>query len=142
MNNKNFPPEFKPTIQWIDDAAAGEELPPMFVLNMGDGYAHLLGEKWQVEKIVSVLTAFLETGETAGEMDDLAEELGFKWINTTEAQEIARSLYGQIIPARTIRKAAQTGAIRKAIKSGRDWRFSKSRFIGWINNRPKPGPKK
>lgn len=131
-------PPFTPTLHPL----TGEpDLPLMFALNMGDGYAHLLGERWQVEKIAAVLNHFLATGEMSAEMDELAEELGAKWINMDEAQAYALTHHDQDIPGRTIRYAAARGFIRGAKKEGRDWRFPRSCFIGWLHNRPKPGRK-
>lgn len=132
------PPPFEPTLHPLHEEP---DLPPMYALNMGDGYAHLLGERWQVVKITALLNQFLVTGETSEKMDGLAEELGFKWLNVEEAIDFVRSYTGEIIPGRTIRYAVKNGFIRGAKKHGRDWRFPRSRFIGWLKNRPKPGRK-
>lgn len=136
MTKKYNPPPFEPTLHPVNP---DPDLPPMYALNMGDGYAHLLGERWQVFKIAELLNRFLETGEEAEEMDDLAEELGFKWLTVEEAVEVGWNLKRVLIAPRTIRAACQSGQIRKAKKTGRTWQFSQARFIGWLNTRPKPG---
>ena len=136
MTQKYNPPPFEPTLHPVRPEP---DLPPMYAVNMGDGYAHLLGERWQVEIIAKLLNHFLETGEESEEMDDLAEELGLKWLTVEDAVDLAYNFKRLRIKSRTIRAACQSGRIRGAKKAGQTWRFAQARFLGWLNTRPKPG---
>lgn len=133
------PPPFEPKLHTLRD---DPELDPMIALNMNDGFNYyLLGERWQVEIVRDLLTHYLETGDTAGEIDYLAEKLGHRWLTVPEAVAFAKRITGEDIPRVTIRTAARTGHIRKAKKAGRDWSFAQIRFLQWLKNRPKPGRK-
>lgn len=135
------PPPFTPRLFHLRDDPA---LDFMVALDMAGEFERgylLLGERWQVEIVRDLLTRYLETGETAGEIDYLAEELGHRWLTVPDAVALAKRLTDEDIPCVTIRTAARTGHIRKAKKAGRDWTFAQMRFLQWLRNRPKPGPK-
>jgi len=102
---------------------------------------YVIGEMWEVEQLRDALTALIDRNEHGGEIDYLDEQLGWKWLASREAQALALEVTGASVPISSITHACRAGHIRGAQKDGRDWRFPQMTFLGWLRNRPKPGPK-
>jgi hypothetical protein len=116
-------------------------LEPLKAILPNDGSrGFAVGEDWEIEFLYNLLGEYLQTKQVTGQISDLDEQIGMPWLTIGEAVSLSAQ-YGEEISSRTIRWAASHGFIRAAQKSGRDWRFPKSSFLGWLSNRPKPGRK-
>jgi hypothetical protein len=73
-----------------------------------------------------------------GEIDRY--EVSGRWITIPEAVELAAERLKTLEP-RTVRYAAERGHIDGAKRRGRDWLLPEGSFLGWLTDRPKPGPK-
>lgn len=119
-----------------------EGLPPLYAILPDDGSrGWVVGEPENIQALADVLGAFLSDGTHAEEISPLHEQLGWKWLTIPEAVEVALEYKGERIPETTIRAACASGHIKGAVKQGRDWRFPQARFLGWVTDRPRPGPK-
>lgn len=101
----------------------------------------VIGEMFEAKELRDKLTALLEIGKVDGEIDSHDEQLGAKWLTTSEAARLVYSIRGERVSERTIRYACKNGHIQGAEMQGRDWRFPQMGFLAWCNNRPKPGRK-
>ena len=118
------------------------EAPTMFAVIPDDGTrGYVIGELWEVEQLRDKLSALLDNGQHDGEVSDLHEQLGFKWLTSREAQALIDETGNEHVPISSITHACRAGHIRNAEKAGRDWRFPQMSFLHWYRNRPKPGPK-
>jgi len=102
---------------------------------------YVIGEMWEVEQLRDELNALIDRNVHGGEISHLDEQLGFNWLTSSEAQELAINVTGNNVPISSITHACRTGHIRNSEKQGRDWRFPQMNFLHWLRNRPKPGPK-
>lgn len=114
----------------------------MYAIIPDDGSrGYLMGERREVEQLRDKLNALLDRNEYDGEISSDFEQLGHKWITVPEAAQLILEVSGDNIPTRTIRYACKNGHIKGAEMQGRDWRFPQTRFLHWVNNRPKTGRK-
>lgn len=109
-----------------------------FALLDPDGYALLIGERWQVAEVIGVLRLFLERGLLSEPIPEDAEELGHKWLTIAEAVTEAHTYdpaeypIGEVTAAR-IRQAARRGTIGGAVQNGGGrWKFQARRFRYWL----------
>lgn len=112
-------------------------------LELAEDQGLILGNLEQVKQVRTLLDPLITAGEHDGEIDHLDPLFDDRWLTVDEAVEYARKLDFETPPNfnRTIRYAAAHGFIPRARKIGRDWTFHTMRFLGWLNNRPKPGRK-
>ena len=116
-------------------------LEPLKAIVPTDGSrAFVVGEDWEVKYLYGILGIYLEAGAHQGEITELHEQLGNRWLTAPEAIDYA-SLAGEEVPGRTIRWAAKHGFIDQAEKAGRDWRMPETSLRAWLMNRPRPGRK-
>jgi hypothetical protein len=113
---------------------------PFAILDSGE-FGYLLGERWQVAELVTVLQAFLERGEMSEAIDDDDEALGTRWLTISEAVEEANAFDPDKYPLDgstdyRIRQAARRGDWlengRAKQDSGGRWKFHARRFRGWL----------
>lgn len=133
MNAKPF------SIHPIIQAETGEPLKAILPTDGTRGF--VVGEDWEIKALISLLEAYLQTGQHDGEIHEYHEQLGYHWLTCGDASRFALEQRGEIIPLRTIRYAAKNGFIPGAEKQGRDWVFPQVKFTAWLRNRPKPGRK-
>lgn len=115
-------------------------LPPVWVIGAEDGGVTdymFIGEE-DIEPLRDLLARFLNTGEHDGEISHY--EVSGRWLTIGEAVELAATRLETLDPRR-IRYAAEHGHIDGARRTGRDWLLPQSSFLGWLSDRPKPGPK-
>lgn len=118
-----------------------ESLEPLKAILPKDGTkGFVIGEDWEVRFLYDMLGQYLSTGQHDGEVHDLNEQLGYRWLIVSEAVSLSEQV-GCPANKRTVRWAAANGFIRHAEKFGRDWRFPQASFLYWLHNRPKPGRK-
>lgn len=94
---------------------------------------YIVGERDEVEQLVTRLTAWLDDQLDDGEISDLDERLGHKWLTTAQA-----SLEFDV-PQPSIAWACRRGLIRDAQLDGKTWRFPQRTFLGWLRRRPGRG---
>ena len=104
----------------------------------GDRYVAYLMQQEQIRKDTApILRAWAEAIMSDdliercvdGEIDDVDERLGARWLTSIQAAELA---------ARQGERSAQKSAVTF---DGRDWQFPQRMFLHWLKNRPKPGRK-
>ncbi|HLE30369.1 MAG TPA: hypothetical protein VI793_19760 [Anaerolineales bacterium] len=98
-----------------------------------DGQVMILGSRADLKRIAAKLTRLLDGGRHDGEISDVDERLGRKWITIPEAVVLAAEL-GHATSAPSIRRACALGNIADAQRQGRDWRMAQARFLAWLRN--------
>lgn len=99
-----------------------------------DGFAHLLGEPYQMADLHAALGAFLHRGKLAPEVVDPDDPAWGQSISLEEAVlRAAEAGYaGNVIGA--IRKAAGDRTIPGSYRTGTGaWRFNQRKFLHWLN---------
>ncbi len=116
-------------------------LPVAWAILHADGETgYIVGDDSEVTALLTTLLSW-QQGQHAQAIDHQDERLGWVWLTTGEAIALAIDLTGEEIPHRTLTYACSAGLIPGAKRVGRDWAFSQARFLHWLHNRPKPGPK-
>jgi hypothetical protein len=91
----------------------------------------ILGSRADLKRLAAKVERLLDSGRHDGEISDVDERLGRKWITIPEAVALAVEL-GQATSTPSIRRACALGNIADARRQGRDWRMAQARFLAWL----------
>jgi hypothetical protein len=100
----------------------------------------IVGQWGDLLKVYDALKTVIELGK-AELVDELDPRLGHPWMYLQEAAEYAKCCGIKITP-RAIQYACERGEIRLANKDSGRWQMPQRSLASWLDNRPKPGPKK
>ena len=105
---------------------------PMYALLPSDGtHGIVIGEADEVLAVYRRLARFVEDGQTDGDVSDLDEQIGAKWLTAREAANEFGVAYSSIT------WACNRGKIRAARRDGPRgvWEFPQRTFLYWLKTR-------
>lgn len=109
---------------------------PMVAVVAHDDHGFVVGSREEAVALRDALDRYIKTGKYDGEIDELDERLGFRWLDIADAVDLAEQM-DMPAAAQTIRTACADGRIKGAILDGKTWRFPKMRFLGWLKTAPR-----
>lgn len=123
------------TIQRIQNPDTEDEYRAYAILPEDGTRGFVIGSREQVVELAARLNRFCENGRDDGKISHLAEELGWQWLDITDAVALAREVNVPVV-ASTIRSAAARDEIRHARLEGKTWRFPQATFLYWLKKHP------
>jgi len=125
----------KITLHPVVDGSVDEPLYALISADPGapgdDEQVMILSSRADLKRVGAKITRLLDGNRHDGEISDVDERLGRKWITIPEAVALAAEL-GHATSAPSIRRACALGNIADARRQGRDWRMAQARFLAWL----------